>query len=910
MPLSSSELRDQLQATLSGSYTLERELRGGGMSRVFLAEELRFKRKVVVKVLLPELAQGISVERFEREIQTVAALQHANIVPVHAAGDTNGIPFYTMPFVEGESLRARLGRGPLPVTEILGILRDVSKALAYAHQRGVVHRDIKPDNVLMSGGVAVVTDFGIAKAISAARTSAGGATLTQAGSSIGTPAYMAPEQVAGDPNVDHYADIYSLGAMAYELLTGGSPFAGRPVAQILAAHMIEVPPPIAERRPDVPVQLADLVTRCLEKKPRDRPASADELVRALDAVQSSGSLGSPAFARHRTRVPRWARLTAAAFGVAVVLATAAILLLPRSLRATAWTVVTRSAAVLHQGRVVVAPFENRTGDQTLDPLGDMAADWIAQGLSRVPDAEVVDARSAILTSRVVEHIPTLLRSSNNARALGEEVGAGTVVMGSFYRNSDSLSFEVQILDVASGRLTRSLTPVSGPARSPGALVERVREVTVGALAAVALDSTMAGISRGSASPPSYDAYLEFTKGFFEFMRRGPKYDSLANVHYARAAALDTTYGIPMVAAAFAAVDRADYHDWTAWPVADSLARRAEQRRAWLSAGDGALLDYVEARINGNRDATLQSAQQALRLFPGSVEIPILAASVASRFGRDSLALAILSTTNPRRGLNLVSTLYWTNLANSLQLLGRFRQLADTMGAGRRQFPEDRVLADRQLLALAALGNADEVERMLLKDPLLSKMRHTSPWVSAGLGAVRELRWKLHDAGADRILALVKEEQRRWPLDTAAEPADSAAQVVLDLRIAARDWDGAHELAAALAKRDSADLDAMAVAAATAAYGGDREAAIRASSSIQKLTQRETRGHAFEAAHGAYLQAMIACALGNREQAVALLARALADGRYHPWNVLSDPMADLFLPLRDYAPFVQLMTPTR
>ena len=286
------DLRDQLQATLRGAYTLERELGGGGMSRVFVAEELRLKRNVVVKVLSPELAQGISVERFEREIQTVAALQQANIVPVLTAGDTDGLPFYTMPFVEGESLRIRLARGPLAVTEVIGILRDVSKALAYAHQRGVVHRDIKPDNVLISGGTAVVTDFGIAKAISASRTSSGNATLTQLGTSIGTPAYMAPEQAAGDPDIDTRADIYSLGAMAYELFCGHVVFADRTPQRMLAAHMAEVPVPIATLRPDIPDSLADLVMSCLAKDPNTRPQSAGDIARQLESITSGSGMQS------------------------------------------------------------------------------------------------------------------------------------------------------------------------------------------------------------------------------------------------------------------------------------------------------------------------------------------------------------------------------------------------------------------------------------------------------------------------------------------------------------------------------------------------------------------------------------------------------------------------------------------
>ena len=297
--------REQLQSSLGDAYTIERELGGGGMSRTYVAMEPALGRKVVVKMLSPELAAGVSVERFKREIQLAATLQHPHVVPVLATGDAGGLPWFTMPFVEGESLRARLARGPLRIVEATGILKDVARALEFAHSHGVVHRDIKPDNVLLAGSSATVTDFGIAKALSAARDTAPAGPLTMTGTSIGTPAYMAPEQAAGDPSLDHRSDIYSFGVMAYELLTGRPPFDGMTPVKLMNAHFTERPRDLREVRPDTPPALAELVMRCLEKEATARPQSASDVVRVLETVTSSGAIeAAPVLMQRQMRLGR------------------------------------------------------------------------------------------------------------------------------------------------------------------------------------------------------------------------------------------------------------------------------------------------------------------------------------------------------------------------------------------------------------------------------------------------------------------------------------------------------------------------------------------------------------------------------------------------------------------------------
>jgi serine/threonine-protein kinase len=360
------ELQARLQSALGTAYRVERELAAGGMSVVFLANEVALGRKVVVKVLRPELSAGLSTERFRREIQLVAPLQHPHIVPVFAAGEAEGLVYYTMPFIAGESLRARLRRDyPLSIPDAVQILREILDALDHAHAHGIVHRDIKPENVLLSGTHVLVADFGVAKAVTAAAVDT---TLTGTGFALGTPAYMAPEQAVGDPHTDHRADIYAAGVLAYEMLAGRPPFHGSPPQALVAAHITQAPKPLSRQRPDIPPALEAAVIRCLAKQPGERWQSAAKLRGALEGMMLtpvsgttivSGPVADEGRAAQRRSGWRWL-LPIALAGAAVIygaLAWSRGLIGDRSLVAQG-KLATREP-------IVVADFANRTGDSSL-----------------------------------------------------------------------------------------------------------------------------------------------------------------------------------------------------------------------------------------------------------------------------------------------------------------------------------------------------------------------------------------------------------------------------------------------------------------------------------------------------------------------------------------------------------------
>src|SRR5688500_10600773 len=404
------------------------------MARVFVATDPALGRQVVVKVLSPETAEGMSAERFTREIRLAAALQDPHIVPVLTAGQTDdGLPYYTMPFVTGESLRARMGRGRLPLDEALRVLRDVAEALEYAHARGLVHRDIKPENVLLAGRNAVVTDFGIAKAISVARSDAdrpegpegppalskaegrdlSTRALTTHGTSLGTPAYMAPEQAVGD-HTDHRADLYAWGIMAYELLAGAHPFAEKKTQrQLVAAQVSETPAPLDERQTAVPPSLGAIVMACLAKDPSERPADAAAVLAALAAASSGGGAAHAASAPGGLLAPAARRRRRALLAGAVVVIVAGLAWLAGYLGPRAPAPPADATPAL-----AVLPFEHQ---------GDSAESYVTDGITDEIRGRLTRVRELIVIARTSSN--RYVGSSSTPAEIAKELGVRYLLTG-------------------------------------------------------------------------------------------------------------------------------------------------------------------------------------------------------------------------------------------------------------------------------------------------------------------------------------------------------------------------------------------------------------------------------------------------------------------------------------------------
>ena len=598
----SDTLRLRLQTALGTAYTLERELGGGGMSRVFLATEAALGRRIVIKLLPPELAASVSTERFKREIQLAARLQHPHIVPLLTAGESDGLPYFTMPFVEGESLRARLAtRGELPVAEAMRVLREIASALAYAHAHGVVHRDIKPDNVLLSGGAAMVTDFGVAKALSASTTAepAGSTTdaVTSLGVALGTPAYMAPEQASADPNVDHRADVYAFGILAYELLTGQTPFGGRTPQGLLAAHVNEAPEPIQKRRA-LPTALAALVMRCLEKRPSDRPQTAEEIVHALDDLttpsggMAPASVGSTASAvsiqtsAASGRSPRFRYLIALA--ATAILGAVGVFAWQRSRAAT--------GATAPEGRsVAVLPFENIGSDTSNAYFSDGMTEEVIIALDKLPGLRVASRGSAF----------AFKGKAVDARDIGRQLGVTHIVEGSVRRAGGRLRLSARLVstsnnyEVWSQSYDRDVSDVF-------AVQDELARAIAGELDASLRGTRPAPASGGTTNLAAYDLYL---RGRYLWNHRTAAGLDLAARAFSEATRLDPTYAL-----AYAGI--ADvysvYPQYAGRPRTEFSGRAEEAARKALALDSTLAEAHATLGLLANQDGRHAEAEREFR----------------------------------------------------------------------------------------------------------------------------------------------------------------------------------------------------------------------------------------------------------------------------------------------------------
>ena len=680
-----TELRDDLQATLGSGFHVTRELPAGGMSRVFVAREDLLQREIVVKLLPPDLMAGLSVERFRMEIHHAATLQHPHIVPVLGAGvieysgGSRG-PYYTMPLIRGDTLRARLLReGPLPQEEVRRILCDVVDALAHAHDHGIVHRDIKPDNIFLVGKSALVTDFGVSKALMPAHPDG---LVTGVGVTLGTPGYMAPEQAAAEQDLDHRADIYSVGVVAYELLTGLRPFNGPTIQKLLVAQAVETPVPIQERQPSVHPALAAIVMRCLEKRPDDRYESAHALMLALEQLPSGNHTAVFPVPR---RPARWRTLMPAIAAIAAVALTALVV----------WRLARRGddgprAPGGQIASVAVLPPEYFRPDSAVaGTLADLV-DHISNNLSRVEGLKVVNYMS----------VGAFLRrgSTPTLKEIGEALGVQYFVLFVPRRSGRGAEVAVQLIAAATQAQlwVASYTPDSTNFEDIDAdVVSRVTHALLGAGTTLPRDTYAARARREG-------AHGEYLAGQRALRRRTPEGVAEAIRHFESAVALDSGHAEAIGRLATALALQLSYGYRTTMPSYPTAARALTlaERAISLDPARGdpvAFRAYIEYLAYAPLETVRADFDRAIAMRPSEADVAGWHALMLLRQGEIDRSLQ-----ESQRALELDPLSSARHLTLALAALGarRYNRAADA--ARRTLETEPSLRRPRQVEALALL----------------------------------------------------------------------------------------------------------------------------------------------------------------------------------------------------------------
>ncbi|MCG6988885.1 MAG: serine/threonine-protein kinase [Gemmatimonadetes bacterium] len=855
-------LIDHLRPALRDRYRIEDEIGSGGMATVLRARDVKHDRTVAIKVLKEELAQSIGAERFLQEIRIVAKLQHPHILSLLDSGEVDGTLYYVMPFVEGESLRQRLNReNELPVSDALRILEEVADALAFAHQHGVVHRDVKPDNILMAGRHALVADFGVSKAIDAAM---GPARVTTAGMAIGTPAYMAPEQAVGEGGVDHRVDVYALGIVGYELLTGRPPFQGRTPQQILSAKLAGQVPSVTQLRPAVPEVVSQILMRCLEERPADRWQTAEELRNQLElAHTSSGETTpwgmAPAKARRgrRWRVGGAAALAVVVLGAGAVLVVKAGVLTPTSGGGATTERGSMSAAdsAAAAGRVVITPYRNLTGDASLNPFGRQVATAVERDLTQSAVVRVVPIPEAATDGS--GEAATAPDPAKLARDLRVEL----VVTGEYYLRGDSVEMVSRILKPAAGKVLFNLPGARGPRRAPDAAMGVVAQQVVGATASF-YDRDWPFPPELASPPPDLRAFRLFVEGQNAFVR-----DELASSRraFGRLRELYPSWLTPAIRQSYA------FGNDGLTAQSDSINQYLDAHRDRLTRVEAAQVDYNLALKRGDWEAAYRAARENAQADP--VRYAFGAFRTAAYTNRLAEALAALTRRDTSSEMEHQQWFGYLNIS-VLARLGRYDEALEVARKVRATEPQGGHGWFLEADVLAAMGRREDMEA------LLAEARAVSVATPLVLAEFLEAPTRVA-AGVGRM------DDARYYAGQALQEAEAAQEDTRFLRARllafAGRWEEARVLLEGLSTATPDNPDLLGIYGWALAMAGRRSQAFDVRKQIEALPQTTAGRRAVVSSW----MAAISGALGEDERALEELRQALANGLgFDTWTVWS------------------------
>jgi tetratricopeptide (TPR) repeat protein/tRNA A-37 threonylcarbamoyl transferase component Bud32 len=860
-------------STFAKRYQVIEELGKGGMGKVYKVLDTKIKENVALKLLKPEIAADEkTIERFQNELRFARKISHKNVCRMYDLNEERGALYITMEYVPGEDLKSLIRRiGQFSVGKALSVGKQVCEGLAEAHRLGVVHRDLKPQNIMIDrDGNARIMDFGIARSLK-------GKGITEAGVMIGTPEYMSPEQVDGK-EADNRADIYALGVILYEMLAGRVPFEGDTALSIALKHKTEMPKDPREFNASIPEDFSRLIFKCLEKDKTERYQSAEEVLMDLSKIQT-GVTSTSGFYRAEiaTRAKRKKMMIAAAGALIFIAAAIAIFMLIGS-----------SRLAVDPNRIAVAPFQNETGDKSLESVGNIAADWITQGIAQTGLVEVAPAMAVLQSSEVVANKTGGLQGMKQMRALAKETGAGTVISGAYYLQGDNLQFKAEIIDARARKLIVAVPAVSGKRDTQMELIGTLRQQIMGALA-VRFDPRFNTLP--IPKPPFFESYQEFQIGLDFF---GKDYTQ-AFAHFERAAKLDPDFIQPKL---WIAVGYANLENYTK---ADEILKILNQNREQLSPFDRNILDWCMADNQGRLEEALRYIRMAEKLAPKSYTVNYVVALDELRLNRPQNTVETFSKLSSDYLKNVLgrSTTSWRFdvLSEAYHMLGEYKKELEVIREGQSYFPERLWLLAHEARALAAQGKIAEVKKVIDRS-----LAMTSQQVTPG-DVMIEAALELRAHGSPEEAKKIANQAVEWCRSRTKEEAatESLRYNLAQALYLAERWQEAQNIFEALVLEKPENIDYKGYLGLLAARLGDNDKALKISEELKMINKPYLFGN------HTYYRACIASLLGEREQAIALLREAFAQGLSYGAYLHRDINLES---LRNYPPFQELVRPKK